>query len=367
MFQRLIRIWSEPMRSGEIVGIQYLRGFAVLLVVLSHATTVVAFDKYFGGAAAFRGVLGWGGVGVELFYVISGFIIVAVSLRPETLEPRRTIPEFIWRRFARIIPLMWLAVASYACLRYLGRGSADLSPILRTMVLWPIGPLEPIPMWSLRQEWLFYLLFSVAMLHTQRRTWVLLAWFISPAIVGLFRSEVASDSALGWALWVFFNPTNVEFGFGFLIGLAYLRWRKALGDQSLGFGFAVACLMSVAFLGLANLLKLDFNTTGKALISASICAGILLVALRIAPEDGPFARIGRMIGDASYSIYLFHPGILSALFGIWAKLAPDAQIELVSLVGSVVAVVSGVVVHHAVERPLVRFVQVTVPRLAREA
>jgi exopolysaccharide production protein ExoZ len=355
MFQCLIRSWPEPTRSAEIVGIQYLRGLAVIGVVLSHATTVVAFDKYFGGPAAFRGVLGWGGVGVELFYVISGFIIVAVSLRPETLEPRWTIPEFIWRRFARIIPLMWLAVISYFCLRYLGRGSADLSQMLRTMVLWPIGQLEPIPLWSLRQEWLFYLLFSVAMLHTQRRTWVLLAWFISPAIVGLFRSEVASDSALGWALWVFFNPTNVEFGFGFLIGLAYLKWRKALGSQSLGFGFAVACLMSVAFLGLANLLKLDFNTTGKTLISASICSGILLVAMRIAPEDGTFARIGRRIGDASYSIYLFHPGILSALFGIWAKLAPHAQIELVSIVGSVVAIVSGVVIHHAVERPLVRF------------
>jgi exopolysaccharide production protein ExoZ len=367
MFQRLIRSWSEPTRSAEIVGIQYLRGFAVIGVVLSHATTVVAFDKYFGGPAAFRGVLGWGGVGVELFYVISGFIIVAVSLRPETLEPRWTISEFIWRRFARIIPLMWLAVISYSCLHYLGRGSADLSPMLRTMVLWPIGQLEPIPLWSLRQEWLFYLLFSVAMLHTQRRTWVLVAWFISPAIVGLFRSEVASGSTLGWALWVFSNPTNVEFGFGFLIGLAYLKWRKALCTQSLGFGFAVTCLMSVAFLGLANLLKLDFSTTGKTLISASICSGILLVALRIAPEDGTFARIGRRIGDASYSIYLFHSGVLSALFGIWAKLAPHTQIELVSIVGGVVAIVSGVVIHHAVERPLVRFVQVAVHQPAREA
>ena len=199
------------------------------------------------------------------------------------------------------------------------------------------------------------------MLHTQRPTWVLLAWFVSPAIAGLFRSEVEFDSALGWLLWVFFNPTNVEFGFGFLIGLTYLKWRKAVLSRSINFGFAVAFLMSVAFLGLANLLELDFSTTGKTLISASICSGILLVALRIAPEAGTFARIGRMVGDASYSIYLFHSGILSALFGIWTKLAPHAQIELVSIAGSVITVASGVVIHYVVERPLLRFVQDAVP------
>ena len=79
------------------------------------------------------------------------------------------------------------------------------------------------------------------------------------------------------------------------------------------------------------------------------------------------ARIGRMIGDASYSIYLFHPGILSALFGIWVKMAPHAQIEIVSIAGSVIAIVSGVIIHHAVERPLVRFVRVAAPQPAHEA
>ena len=82
----------------DFVGIQYLRGFAALLVVLDHASGMTALPKYF-GTTAFDGFFDWGFAGVDLFFSISGFIIALVTLSPITLEPKSTLSDFLTRRF----------------------------------------------------------------------------------------------------------------------------------------------------------------------------------------------------------------------------------------------------------------------------
>ena len=161
--------------GGRLIGIQYLRGIAAILVVLSHAEGMANQDKYF-GTKAWNGILHQGSLGVSLFFVISGFIIAYVALAENTLAPRLNIVRFLKKRAVRILPFMWICIIGYAILRYLGRGSFYPTLYIRAMVLWPIGEISPNVIWTLRHEMLFYFVFSVSMLVT----WRTLKWFCTP-------------------------------------------------------------------------------------------------------------------------------------------------------------------------------------------
>lgn len=73
-------------QKREIEGIQYLRGIAACAVVIDHAAGMTALPKYFGDAV-WGGFLQRGYIGVDLFFMISGFIICIVSLERTMLSP----------------------------------------------------------------------------------------------------------------------------------------------------------------------------------------------------------------------------------------------------------------------------------------
>src|SRR5689334_19701485 len=118
--------------AKEIVGVQYLRGLAALAVVVDHSGITVATPKYFGTVIG-GGLLNHGASGVDLFFLISGFIITATSLDADW-QPKVKLGAFFGRRFIRIVPLMWIAIVSYAVLKFLGRGGFDPQPYLLAMV-----------------------------------------------------------------------------------------------------------------------------------------------------------------------------------------------------------------------------------------
>lgn len=64
--------------------------------------------------------------------------------------------------------MMWLAIGSYAALRFLGRGSFDLIPYINASLLLPFGNFEPNNIWTLRHEAMFYLVFGLSFLLSRR-------------------------------------------------------------------------------------------------------------------------------------------------------------------------------------------------------
>ncbi len=116
----------DSKNHNNIEWIQYLRGLAALAVVLDHTAAMASFDKYF-GQEVLDGFLYKGAIGVDLFFVISGFIISIVSLKPD-LKPSTTLSDFFQKRFLRIVPLMWVAVIAYAMLRLVGRSADQFDP-----------------------------------------------------------------------------------------------------------------------------------------------------------------------------------------------------------------------------------------------
>lgn len=322
----------------ELDGIQLIRGLAAIFVVLFHTHTMSALPKYF-NRTLFGGVLEAGTVGVDLFFCLSGFIIVYVSLAPGSLAPSIPVAEFLRRRFARIVPFMWVAVLAYSLFRLAARGEFDVFATLRTLVLWPVGEPSLNVVWTLRHEAIFYVLFAVTFLC--RRPWWLLAWFMAPLAMAWFNPPELVALVC--------NRVNLLFGLGVAVGVLYQRAEKHT-DASL---WALVAALA-ALLVSAHAFGYDRKSTMPVVVIGLVAAACIWLGARAALTGWP-RRIAHLLGDASYSIYLTHTMAISACLGVLPKVwraAPDAAIVLLI---SGFATVFGIAVHHVVEKPVVRF------------
>ncbi|WP_198031823.1 acyltransferase [Bradyrhizobium sp. Ec3.3] len=341
--------------KGEIAGIQYLRGLAACGVVFAHCSGIIQFRKYY-GEAPFSDVFWGGNAGVDLFFVISGFIIVAVSLRHDTLQARWPLQEFLRRRFVRIIPIMWGAIVFYGGLRYLGRNiDVPWLSYLRALALWPVGHVEPAQIWTLRQEWVFYLLFALTTILTQYRIFLYL-WFILPILLWLCGGVPETESVPSTLLGLLVHPSSLQFGFGAMLGLTFLKRPQIFSSRPLHFGFPLLIGLSVVLFSIAQAFHLE-RSAPHALIAGLISVLIVTVSLFVKRSSSAFAQAGEILGAASYSIYLFHPGIISAQLGALSKMAPNAPVNLAFVAVAVTTILCCIAIHYCVERPILHLLR----------
>lgn len=109
-FVNLADLDHRPLAAHELVEIQYIRGAAALLVFARYVTLTMAEPKYF-GRPIFGGVLAYGQVGVDQFFRLSGFIITYIAVDARG-APAMSAWVFFKRRFARIVPFMWLVIVA---------------------------------------------------------------------------------------------------------------------------------------------------------------------------------------------------------------------------------------------------------------
>ena len=260
-----------------VVGVQYLRGLAALLVVVDHAAGIMAFTEYSGRSPGT--FLIYGAVGVPIFFVISGFIIAVISLNRD-LKGSLTIGEFYRRRFVRIVPFMWLCVIGYALLRLVGIGEWNWGPFFRAMFLWPIGDVRPNVIWTLRHELAFYLLFGLTMLATVRRAWILIFWFVSPVVLWTIQAIdpqifLALPGSIQELVGFLGNKVNVCFGAGLALGLMYRRGsaRCAPGSGVDFHWFSFLVYQSSRFSHLLEFHMTNFGTRSPSMFSRRLLFG----------------------------------------------------------------------------------------------
>ncbi|MES2444220.1 MAG: acyltransferase [Pseudomonadota bacterium] len=336
---------------GEVTGVQYLRGLAALAVVVNHASGTMGEAKYFGGEI-WGGALVGGRIGADLFFLISGFIITIVSLKGPDLVPAVDWRSFFGRRFTRVIPLMWLAILSYAALRFAGRGLVDVADYLHAFFLLPTGAVKPQVIWTLRQELVFYLVFALSMLGPRKLRFLMILWVLSPFLT-FFLGPWLPRGPLRDCIFIICHFAAFEFGAGMLLAIIWLKRSRALVIR-LPFEPLIALVAAFALpLGISALLETQFNMRGGYLLFALSCVPAMFLGIHVVCPPGIGQRIGRLLGNASYSVYLFHPHILSAVIGVWARLAPATPGWMVVLGSVSVAVAGGIAVHFWVERPLV--------------
>jgi exopolysaccharide production protein ExoZ len=238
------------------------------------------------------GNAGYGAAGVDLFFVISGFIMANVA-------EGRTAGGFMTDRLWRIYPLWWIAAVPW--LFMVPRGPIFVAS---TLTLWPIyGPAYFVPVlkvgWTLSFELLFYLGMTVAI---ATRAWVPLA-----AYALFLLGALTTSSAL---LHFVGNPMALEFLMG--VAVARLPRRRWMG-WLIPVGVALLAVAGSNTGDVESTLSPQFALS-RAFLWGFPAALIVLGTLSMEKVfDNRRFRIPVALGDASYSIYLFHPIIAYGL------------------------------------------------------
>ena len=336
----------DPAAAGTLESLQAARGIAAVLVVLYHCSTGIFGLAKYAPLDPFHRAFAGGRFGVELFFVISGFIILSTH-RHDVSRPRR-LGSFVRKRFLRIYPIYWLVLASllaaYAAMPRLGDGS-ELRPltILSSLTLVHVGTPSMVlgVSWTLCFEILFYALFATLILDRRLGIAVLAVWW------GLAALRVVSGSSLLAAYP--FSDYTLLFPLGMAVSFAC---QRGLVARPLALALCGAAIFVAN--GLGNTYAAFPGRVGAHLVSG-VSSAMLLAGFASLERRGRL-RVPRLLvflGDASYSIYLIHFTVLSLLARILLPRAlaviPAAAVAWLLILMSIAA---GAALHVVMERPL---------------
>lgn len=324
----------------RLTGIEALRGIAALAVLLYHAARHV--DAAYGAPMLMR-VFQGGHAGVDLFFVLSGFLILHVH-RGDIGRPER-IGHYARQRFTRVMPLYWIALALTVLKGVGGHGVPAIGSLVHSALLLP-GWEEPLlgPAWSLQHELLFYIVFAAFILNRRAGVALLGLW----SAVMLIGVTGALDDAVPFQIA---GHYNLEFLMGMGVALALPHIRK--GSRMAWVGGLL--LAAAAWLESAG--HLDGNAA-VARIAYGLPSALLIGGLATLSRTQSFAlpRWLGALGGASYSIYLFQFLFMGLVVKGWAAAGLDqsAWAGLIFLPMVVAGIGGGLAVAHWVERPLLR-------------
>lgn len=199
----------------QLHSIQFLRFVAAAFVVLDHV-----LDNFGGPIAQIR--LGFGTLGVHLFFVISGLIMVYSSF--DNGGAKKLSPgKFLWRRATRIYPTYWLYTAAYIAFL----GALVPSHLSATLALLPGYSSDIIgPGWTLGYEIYFYICFALALMFPGMfGVAVLTVWFFASISVRWL------VDAHGRVVDVLFGSLLIDFLLGVAIGVAVTLKVRATAAQ----------------------------------------------------------------------------------------------------------------------------------------
>jgi len=332
-----------------LVHIQVLRFFAAAAVVAFHAAGVAPDGfKVPDGAVAFA--LSYCGRGVDLFFVISGFIIFyATRIFYTTHDARLTPAEFLRRRIERIVPLYFFVIFAVTMLGVTlpaTFGTPDwFTPrhILKSLafIAFTDGEMPVVYVgWSLEYEMYFYLAVALLMALT-RDVWRNIVVIFS-GLVTLGRIP-GVDAALGHYSF-FADPMILEFVFGVIVGGVFVNGRVSWPMQ-----VAAACAIAAV---------LVTDPASRVIVSgvpsACLVAAAAFVSRKRIDPSWPELAMARL-GDASYSIYLAQVDTVSLASTSIAGLFPAIPPLPLVVVTTGIVVALGLLLNILVERPLLKF------------
>jgi peptidoglycan/LPS O-acetylase OafA/YrhL len=338
------------MAREELPNLTALRGICALVIVSIHLSGNFA-PSWVPTFALFRPYLA-----VDLFFLMSGFVMAHVYGHSLVQDARRATPAFLQARFARIYPLhalTLLAVAGIVAIWPYPGSDVDFSRPTFLMQLFMVQGFSPklswnIPSWSVGDEVLAYCLFPLsARLLLATRHGVLIG---AVCAVALF----AAAARHGGMLVAESLPGVTRAVVGFTLGaLLYRGWRADRARMR----WLAKCLV-LPLLALALFLRTD------ALIVLDLALVMLLVLELPFPErPGPHRVALERLGDWSYSVYLWHVPLILLVVG-WAGAhaidparLPAGRKLVICLAILAATIVVAAASHHWAERPARRLLR----------
>jgi exopolysaccharide production protein ExoZ len=329
----------------EILPIQFLRAGAALAVAVMH----YQMDAQRAGLSDGLNFFFWmGNAGVDVFFVISGFVMVYSS--QVLFSTVRGPFKFFLRRVARILPIYWLITSIYVAMAIaipaFGKGYSP-SSIVGSYLFIPVerapGVVEPVvgQGWTLNYEMLFYAIFAIAIVAQPR----IAVAAVALALAALVAAGRVFTLPLPFSFWA--NDIVLEFVFGAALGLLYqrsIRIPKAAGWVLIAGGFTL-----IATQALNHISELRCILFGAP--------AALIVAGASFPDFSPSKRRWMaltLLGSASYALYLSHSFanravlIVATVFGQKPASAPYLYLGAAGLG----AIALAIALHLLIEKPI---------------
>jgi exopolysaccharide production protein ExoZ len=302
-------------------SIQFLRAFAAWIVVLHHYVQLSG-NKESNIITAL--LYNYGSIGVDIFFIISGFVIYA-STSKKTISPK----EFAIHRIARIVPAYWLytlitaltIIMTPSIMPALG---ISLDFFLKSMLFLPaqnpsgLGLFPVLSVgWTLNFEAVFYLIFALSLLIPK---YLLAAGlFIGIVFIQTFAPK------LGGSFAFYGTPIIYNFLFGVFIAEIYKRGYH----RSIPITIAIL-IFAISTTVIAMSRFVDHNPLRIGLP----CAAIMLALISQEHRFSEKRKINKL-GDWSYSTYLSHPIIIFYVLAFQKKTNLDPTMALVTICAAV--------------------------------
>lgn len=323
-----------------LISIQLMRGIAALLVVMVHAV-----DRSPGGSRWLES-FGFGNFGVDLFFIISGFIMV------ETLHRQPMGPgTFLTRRIIRIVPLYVVATLGVALGLLLLDDGVRVGALIRSLLFMPYwthpGDVKPFPIldvgWTLNLEMFFYGLIALGLFLRPPYRWAVPITGV--VLLALMSLAGPWEGAIGN---LYFRSIILEFAFGMGLGFLYQNRERLTPNSGTMFMLLGALLIISPLL----------DGTGRGIFWG--LPALCFVAGALAHEgwcERSLTWLALPLGNSSYALYLSHSFSIKIMLLMMAPLGWPLKGDLLTLLLVMGSILGGLMTYHWVEQPLGRLIK----------
>lgn len=343
-------------------SLQAVRAGAALLVVLFHIGATMSLDKYF-GEDVIATYFSFGDAGVEIFFVLSGFIIYHAH-RSDISAPHK-LAGYVWKRLTRVYPVYWiifflvyfsaLAVPSLA-----GKVPHDFGRIIQSLLLFPqnkevvggTGAAVLVVAWSLQYEMIFYLFFAVMILNL---------WAALAIGFGLLIAYFSCSMIFSCGFPLSFISADYMLLFGMGMALSWLHNSRHVLKRPIL--LAIAGFFLFTGLALDEIVQSHFFINSRTLLYG--LAGAMII-LGLARTESEGRVVGgqqwiQLLGNSSFSLYLIHFPLISILCKLLVRLGfhtlGTGGVLFAFFAMLMVCILCAVFFHVWVERPLMFYLR----------
>jgi exopolysaccharide production protein ExoZ len=327
---------------------QAMRGFAATAVMIFHGTQIIQRET---GYTYLHNIFMAGFLGVDIFFVLSGFIIFYTS-KPESFD----VATFLKRRFVRVYPIYWLVTIGLIVMYLISPSpgqeyKSNFTVILNSFTLFPQEHYVLGVAWTLTYEIIFYLMFAITCSISIKCFYYIFSAWGAVILLTYFLNIQSSVFALNTLI----NPIILNFSLGCVLAylyksnrtFSYWQWAATAGMLLLASTWLIYYLV-------VSDDKTAFTSSISRVYLFGIPAAIMIFGLLYFKGRVPNLLV--TIGDASYSLYLIHGTVLSMLFKLIAKTHSTGKIS--NFIGSTllfaVTIAISIVVYKYIESPMLR-------------
>lgn len=332
-----------------IYSLQAYRGLAAVLVVLFHAH--MTMSGYF-KTTTLSELLSFGYAGVQFFFVLSGYIIYKMH-SCDAGNPAR-LPVYLFKRFIRIYPIYWIVTFLFLPFWLLipSFGEAyhkEIFALIKSLILFPQEHAPHVQVgWTLVHEIFFYLAFAILIVSRILGFLFLFIW------MAIYATTTFLNIPLSFPANFFLSELNLIF----LLGIAAALFGPRLAKHVDHTGVLVAFIFGNLLFLACGLIDVFYLTDSKLSFSYGFAAFLIVIAAGNLKLEGYCKKRQAILflGDASYSIYLIHPMVLSfmakliVMFGLYKHLDNN----LIFFILFISALIVGSLLHSFIEKPLLQ-------------